>query len=242
MKDHQPQSTSTSKISESYDEHYKNHDNLHESVSFYQWVLDKIVVSTHHKALLDIACGGGYLVKYAQERGILSLGIDISHFALCKASEFNNGVSFFSQADGQFLPFPDNSFDYITNLGSLEHFKDPIKGVQEMKRTLKPGGKAAVFLPNEYYLADIFWHVWRTGYPVSHSQSLERFATYNEWRDMLEAGGLKVQKGYKYNRLIPRSKGDWNWYFQNLNRFLYLATAPIIPFNLSYSFLYICSC
>ena len=109
-----------------------------------------------------------------------------------------------------------------------------------MRRVLRPEGRAALVLPNSYYLADIFWHVWRTGYSVSHHQPLERFATFGEWSDLIRGGGLEVVKAYKYNFRFPRSAEDWRWYRQHPKKMLYLLIAPFTPFNLSYHFLFIC--
>lgn len=40
------------------------------------------------------------------------------------------------------LPFEDNSFDVITNVVSVDYLTKPIEVFKEMRRILKPGGKA----------------------------------------------------------------------------------------------------
>lgn len=188
--------------------------------------------------LLDVACGEGVLVRYAEARGLYAVGIDIARRAAQLAQQYTSGR--IVVGEGEALPFNDSTFDIVTNLGSLEHFLDPEQGVREMRRVLRAGGVAAVLLPNSYYLADIIWHVWRTGYGPNHKQPLERFATYGEWRDLLEGKGFHVERSYKYNFFFPRSKEDWQWYRQHPRKFMYLAVAPLMPFHLSYSFLYVC--
>jgi len=44
-------------------------------------------------------------------------------------------------ADAQHLPFPDGSFDCVTNAFVLRNLSDLALGLQEMARVLKPGGR-----------------------------------------------------------------------------------------------------
>lgn len=80
---------------------------------------------------LDIACGDGYIEKFAPE----TVGVDFSFNALLKAQK--NGAKYLVQADAQHLPFKDNSFDLAICSGSLEHFESPIKAFAEMVRVSK---------------------------------------------------------------------------------------------------------
>jgi SAM-dependent methyltransferase len=42
------------------------------------------------------------------------------------------------------MPFPDNSVDLVVSRGSIFFWKDPVKGLQEVHRVLRPGGKAYI--------------------------------------------------------------------------------------------------
>jgi len=42
------------------------------------------------------------------------------------------------------LPFPDNSIDFVASRGSIFFWDDPVKGLQEVYRVLRPGGKAYI--------------------------------------------------------------------------------------------------
>lgn len=223
----------------SYDALFGSEASLRDTDAFYRWALGHLSPKPGCR-LLDVACGEGYLVKLALHSEVEAIGIDFSSRAALRTQQ-NVASSVVAVADGEVLPFPEGSFDYVTNLGSLEHFLHPLRGVQETRRVLRPGGQAAFLLPNSYYLADIIWHVWRTGYAASHRQLLERFATFRQWADFLEQGGLQVKRAYKYNFCFPRSRRDWSWYLTRPQRLLHLLLAPYTPFNLSYSFLYICA-
>lgn len=229
---------SLSEVANSYDERFSE-GNLSESESFYRWVL-RCLAPRGQTGLLDVSCGAGQLLYWAARLyGVHGWGVDLSTVALHIAREQPSATRLI-RCDGIALPFHDDRFDYVTNLGSLEHYADIPLGIREMARVLRPGGKAAILLPNSYYLADILWQVVRTGYGPSHQQPLERFATAGEWSDLLEQGGLRPERTHAYNFRFPWRAADWLWYRSRPQRFLKLLMAPFVPFHLSYCFLFIC--
>ena len=224
-------------VSQAYDARFAQGD-LQESQTFYRWVL-RCLGPQPGASLLDVSCGAGRLLSEAKARcQVHGSGIDISSVAL-RFARRQAPASSLTRSDGVELPFREAAFDCITNLGSLEHYTDIPRGVQEMVRVLKPGGRAAILLPNSYYLGDILWLVWRTGRGPSHQQRLERFATLVEWRELLEAGGFRLERAYPYNFRFPRTRADWRWYRRYPRKLLNLLLAPAVPFNLAYCFLFI---
>lgn len=237
MSDSNLETNNKKKIIDSYNKIYHESKRLLEMPSFYTWVLGHLHPEAN-KSLLDVATGFGSLPLFARELKLNATGVDISFHAIKQAKSYKNDQ--LAVCDGEVLPFTENSFDYVTNLGSLEHFMHPSMGIQEIQRVLKPLGKAAIFLPNSYYLVDIIRNVVMKGYGPTHNQPIERFATINEWKDLIENNGLKTLKIFRYNILFPRSKEDWNYIKTKPKRLLASIASPFIPFNLSYSFLYIC--
>lgn len=189
----------------------------------YRWVLEKLR-PIPGKTLLDVACGKGRFLKISQEQGLKVYGIDISEIALAQARDYFRTPSL-ALASGESLPFRDNFFDYITNLGSLEHFLSPENGVQEMARIIKPEGIVGILLPNLYPLFEIL-HVLKTGYGRPRNQDLERFESLNDWQDLLEENGLKVLKIYGDNGCSKKLK--------------HVLLKPFIPLRLAHHFLFIC--
>jgi ubiquinone/menaquinone biosynthesis C-methylase UbiE len=224
-------------VARAYDERFVKGD-LCESASFYKWVI-KCLGPTQGTTLLDISCGEGHLIKWASHLSALTAwGVDISAVALTLSRQRVPDARL-ARCDGINIPFPDNTFDYATNLGSLEHYADITQGIHEIVRVLKPGGKCAILLPNSYYLADILWLVLRSGYGPSHQQLVEQFATVGEWKDMLTKGGFEILQTYPYNFRFPQTAADWKWYRHRPRRLLKLLLAPFVPFNLSYCFLFV---
>ncbi len=42
------------------------------------------------------------------------------------------------------LPFPDNTIDFVVSRGSIFFWNDPVQGLKEVSRVLRPGGKAYI--------------------------------------------------------------------------------------------------
>ena len=104
-----------------------------------------------HK-VLDIAGGTGDLSakfsKIVGAEGLVVLAdINSSMLNVGRDKLTDNGIVNnieFSQADAQFLPFPDNTFDVITIAFGLRNVTDKDQALRDMCRVLKPGGRLLV--------------------------------------------------------------------------------------------------
>lgn len=206
--------------------------------SFYHWLL-RLLQPVPGRRLLDVACGEGVLPNVARKRhGLDAWGVDLSLAAARIGS--SEGRATFSVASGEQLPFADHSFDYVTCIGSLEHFLDMPTGIREMRRALKPGGLACILLPNTYGLLNNVYKAFKTGMSTIDEQPLQRYAARHEWELLLAAGGLRVERTVKYERETPDSLADWQWYAQHWRAAVKLALTPFIPLNLASCFVYLC--
>jgi ubiquinone/menaquinone biosynthesis C-methylase UbiE len=90
-------------------------------------------------AVLDLACGTGFLTRREQEQGFNTIGLDFSHESLRR---LKHGARAFPaiQADAAALPFSSASFEAVTCLGAWRHFPDPQRVMDEIRRVLRPGG------------------------------------------------------------------------------------------------------
>ena len=93
------------------------------------------------RALLETGCGTGHWSKYFSAKGFEVTGIDTSKQMIKKACEKNIAHCRFRIADGQNLPFVDNSFDIAAAITTLEFADNPERIVSEMSRCVKSGGR-----------------------------------------------------------------------------------------------------
>jgi ubiquinone/menaquinone biosynthesis C-methylase UbiE len=98
-------------------------------------------------SVLEVAPGPGYLSIELAKLGYRVTGLDISHtfveLARQKAREAGVQVDF-RQGNASAMPFEDEQFDFIICRAAFKNFAGPVEALNEMYRTLKPGGCAVV--------------------------------------------------------------------------------------------------
>jgi demethylmenaquinone methyltransferase / 2-methoxy-6-polyprenyl-1,4-benzoquinol methylase len=101
---------------------------------------------TQGGSALDVACGSGKLTaelaRLAGPRGRV-VGLDFSPQMLDVARRDHPGIEFI-EGDALKLPFEDASFDACTIAFGLRNLAEPVKGLREMVRVVRPGGRAVV--------------------------------------------------------------------------------------------------
>jgi len=215
-------------ISGAYDDIYESEAPIRHPDTFYRWILS-LLDPRPNTRMLDVACGKGILPKMAAERGIVAHGFDLSFSALDRGVGENVHLTL---ANGEHLPYPDRTFDYLTNIGSLEHYHNA--------RVLAPGGRACVLLPNSFSLANILFAL-HNGRTADDGQPIQRYAAQYEWRDLLEEAGLEVERTVKYERLWPRNLEDGLRYLRRPKEIGWLFLTPFIPLNLANHFAFLCT-
>ncbi|MFN0112106.1 MAG: ubiquinone/menaquinone biosynthesis methyltransferase [Blastocatellia bacterium] len=100
-----------------------------------------------HERALDLACGTGDITFALGEKlpAGEAVGLDITtgmiEIANQKLSQRNVGNVSFQLGDIMKMPFPDNSFDYVTCGYALRNVPDVEQAMVEIKRVMKPGGR-----------------------------------------------------------------------------------------------------
>ncbi len=102
--------------------------------------------------ILDLCTGTGDLaLTYDRDANgtVPVIGADFSHEMLVRAAEKTAAAGAagrvrFVEADAQALPFPADTFQLVTISFGLRNITDPDKGLREMARVTRPGGRVAV--------------------------------------------------------------------------------------------------
>lgn len=97
-------------------------------------------------AALDVACGTGQLTVQLRARtgprGRV-VGLDFSERMLAVASAAHPAIEWV-RGDAAGLPFDDGSFDVATTAFGLRNLAHPEKGLAEMRRVVRPGGRLVI--------------------------------------------------------------------------------------------------
>jgi SAM-dependent methyltransferase len=109
---------------------------------FLEWL-----ASDRHLDWLDVGCGSGAFTNLVAERCSPRhlLGIDPSVAQLDFARSRGLAVARFEVGDAMSLDVADNSFDVAVAALVMHFMPDPVRGVSEMVRVVRPGGTVAAY-------------------------------------------------------------------------------------------------
>lgn len=176
---------------------------------FYAIFLDYLGVRPGQR-LLDVGCGPGLLLGQALARGAGAWGIDLSGTALALARAQAAGARL-QACNAEALCFRGGSFDFITCIGTFEHFLDGDRALAEMRRVLRPEGRICVMVPNSRTLK---WQLEGELLGLHDRDSHERAAPLEAWREVFAGNGFAIDRihrdewpAYRRRRLLGRG-GD----------------------------------
>ncbi|HEV7905454.1 MAG TPA: class I SAM-dependent methyltransferase [Pyrinomonadaceae bacterium] len=172
--------------------------------SFVREIIAKLNVEGRAPRILDVGCGTGANLEMLAQFGEAE-GVDVSEDALafCRA----RGLTRVSHGAAERLPYADASFDLVTALDVVEHLDDDAGGLREMRRVLRPGGRALLFVP-------AFMWLWGVQDDVSHHR---RRYTLPQLTERVREAGFEVERATYANltffapilagRLLMRATG-----------------------------------
>lgn len=105
-------------------------------------------------SLLDCGCGPGTITVGLAEAvapgQVIGVDLDAGQIEIARKVAHDRGTKNLAveAASVYQLPFPDNSFDTVFSHALFEHLAEPVAGLREIRRVLKPGGLAGVASPD----------------------------------------------------------------------------------------------
>jgi ubiquinone/menaquinone biosynthesis C-methylase UbiE len=149
--------------------------------------------------VLDVGAGSGGAALAMAKQGLRVTAIDASwrmvDRTLTRAAE--RGLSIHALAmDGQALQFEDATFDAALSVLGIILFPDAARGLAEMRRVVRPGGRVSVVTwtrPQHYELAAelraVIQSIWPEQPPAALPAQL-RYREESDFRGLFTAAGL----------------------------------------------------
>ncbi|MGH7765117.1 MAG: bifunctional demethylmenaquinone methyltransferase/2-methoxy-6-polyprenyl-1,4-benzoquinol methylase UbiE [Candidatus Dormibacteraceae bacterium] len=168
---------------------------------------------------LDVACGSGKLTAVLGRTagpGGRVIGLDFSAQMLEVARHEHPGLEFI-EGDALNLPFEDAGFDATTIAFGLRNLADPVRGLREMMRVVKPGGRMVVLefvRPPKGLVGTAYRLYLRTLLPavggaISGQPKAYRYLsdTVDSYRTPGELGAMAMMAGWSDVRYVGLSLG-----------------------------------
>jgi SAM-dependent methyltransferase len=185
-------------------------------------------------ALLDVACGTGQLLRLASGRGLQTSGVDISEEAVALARRVSP-TSNVKVAPAEQLPFDDGVMNYITCLGSVEHFLDADRAIEEMIRVATVDARFLIVVPNADFLG---WRI--IGRHGTEQQDIrETLRSRRQWTAFFEHHNLQVERIEKDRWYLKRDVQLRRGLGGAFCRVVHRLAWAIIPLDWTYQFVFI---
>jgi ubiquinone/menaquinone biosynthesis C-methylase UbiE len=180
----------------------------------FPWIMERIereAALLRGRHLLEIGCGMGYDSLEFLKRGVRVTAIDLTENAVRMAARHFEveGVKpvAVQVGDALALDFPDSSFDAVWSNGVLHATGDTQRAIDEVRRVLKPGGRAII--SHFYRRPSWMWTVHRLGRePIeAHEEDppVNEFYTEQQILDMFR-GFEVVEASREHHRALPVAK------------------------------------
>lgn len=187
--------------------------------------------------VLDVSTGAGHTALAFAPRVLRVTAVDLTPQMLDAARRLATERHItnieFQPADAHSLPFPDDTFDLVTNRLAFHHYTDPRKALAEMARVRKPGGRVAlsdnIVPPDKVTAGHInHWeqlrdpsHHWAyplarleamfaaAGLRVEHAETLTKELEFDPWADRMGASPELKTKLRQWLRDAPAPVQEW---------------------------------
>jgi SAM-dependent methyltransferase len=169
---------------------YRNWQKVHGVRRLELAVLTRYLELGGRRRILDVGSGKGALCGTLARSGQDVVGVDPSAPAAAIAKTYVNPAGDFVLGGGEALPFSDERFDRVVSVCVLEHTKDDLRVLREVRRVLKPGGLFALTVDclDSPFVSETFRRHHRGEYRCNQLYSEAKL------RELLAQSGFEVQE------------------------------------------------
>ena len=180
------------------------------------------------RRVADIGCGTGEVLRELATAWPDSdlVGVDFAASRLATAAAAAPPATLVDADLGAALPFADAAFDAIFCTEVLEHLKDPVCCLREIRRVLTPDGRLTLSVPNAtgfapfHRLGPLVPGAWLRGkllpyeHPANTDQPIDTCWTFGEIEALVAAGGFVVEARdglayFRYLEMLPIVRSLW---------------------------------
>jgi SAM-dependent methyltransferase len=179
------------------------------------------------RRVLEVGCGAGVDLARFAKGGAAVVGVDLASSAidLARANFAQQGLAGeFHVADGEKLPFADESFDFVFAHGVVQYTANPQRLVDECRRVLKPRGEAVFQVYNRISWLNALSKLMKVGLEHDDAPVLLKLSI-GEFR--------RLVTGFREVRIVPerfpvtsRLHGGWKGAIYNR---LFVGTFNALP-------------
>jgi 2-polyprenyl-6-hydroxyphenyl methylase/3-demethylubiquinone-9 3-methyltransferase len=163
---------------------------------------ERLHITPHGKATLDVGCGGGLLAEEFARLGCQVTGVDPAGPSLqtARAHAAASGLSIdYRTGVGEALSFPDQCFEIVYCCDVLEHVTDLDRVMAEIARVLTPNGVFFYDTINRTFLSKLFAiklaQEWRaTRFAPPHLHDWNQFIKPTELHALMSRHRLEPQE------------------------------------------------
>lgn len=140
--------------------------------------------------VLDLGCGiGRFTPALAETFGGPVYGVEPSTRMLAQAP-VHPAVTYL-EGSAESIPLADESCDLAWLFLTIHHWADPLQGLREVRRVLRPGG--VVFLRTQFgdWMPDLFWYRY---FPSARGVDASMYVPFGEVRALAEQAGLVAEE------------------------------------------------
>lgn len=170
---------------------------------------------TNGKTFLDIGAGEGWALKYFTDKGWDCIGLDFSEHGCSQNNpdQIKNLLVGDIEMNLSSLYKEDKKFDFILIDNVLEHVRDPLKALSDIKSIISDDGVLVVEVPNDFSVAQE--HLYDEGYVSS-----KFWLAFPDHLSYFNKSGLKClaeSAGWSVGKTLTAYPIDFNLFNVNTN-------------------------